>query len=123
MAELLGEVIERKRGDTAPDKITVLDSENNNAPLDNTGFEYRLTVNTAKDPEPVGPPIVGSELLQSVGVPGGADGTVLFPFTVAQANKPAGCYWYDIEQKDTGGLVKTIAKNQYLFFMDVGKTN
>jgi len=123
MAELLGLEIERKRGDTAPDKVTVLDSENNNAPLDNTGFEYVLTINTAKDPEPVGPPIVGSELVQSIGTPGGADGTVLFPFTAGDANQAAGCYWYDIEQKDTGGLIKTIAKNRYTFFMDVGKTN
>ncbi|MCK5494771.1 MAG: hypothetical protein KAI41_02310 [Hyphomicrobiaceae bacterium] len=122
MAEILGAIIERKRGDTAPDKITVLDAEANNAPLDNTGFAYRMTINTEKDPDPAAP-ILGSELVQTSGAPGGVDGTVSFPFSPVQADQVPGTYWYDIEQVDAGGFVKTIAKNQYIFHMDITKIN
>ena len=111
MAELIGEIIERKRGDDAPDEITV--------PFDNSGFSYILTINTNKDPDP-GPPR-GVELVASTGAIGGADGTVLFPFTPGDADQEPGNYWYDIEQTDTTGKKKTIAKNQYIFHMDVSK--
>ena len=116
MAELLGAIIERKRGDTAPDKITV--------PFDNTSFSYVLTVNTAKDPEPIGPPVVGVELVSSVGsvASGPSESTVNFPFTPSDADQVPGNYWYDIQQTDTAGKKKTIAKNQYIYHMDVGKT-
>ena len=122
MSDVTGEIITRKRGDTAPDKITVIDSESaTSAPLDNTGFQYKLTVNTEKDPEPVGPPIVGNELFSLTGAVGGADGTVVFPITVGDADQEPGRYWYDIQQTDTAGKIKTIAKNEYVFEMDVTK--
>ena len=120
MSDLVGNPIDRKRGDTAPDKITVLDSENNNAVLDNTGFSYVLTVNTVKDPDPALP--YGTELVSIAGFPGGADGTVEFPWTDVQADQAPGCYWYDIQQTDAAGKTKTIAKNAYTFNQDVGKT-
>jgi hypothetical protein len=115
MAEIIGAVIERKRGDTAPDEITV--------PFDNTGFAYLLTINTAKDPEPVGPPIVGAVLVSSIGAltPGPTESTVSFPFSVANGNQAPGRYWYDIQQTDASGRIKTIAKNEYIFHMDVTK--
>jgi len=113
MADLIGIVIERKRGDDAPDEITL--------PFDNTGFSYILTINTEKDPEPTGPPIIGVELVSSVGAIGGADGTVLFPFAPADADQEAGSYWYDIQQTDPAGKKKTIAKNQYIYHMDISK--
>lgn len=111
MAELIGAIIERKRGDDAPDKITV--------DFDNTGLTYVLTINTDKDPDP-GPPR-GVELVSSTGIVGGADGTVLFPFAPADADQVPGNYWYDIEQTDVAGKKKTIAKNQYIYHMDVSK--
>ncbi len=116
MAELLGIIIERKRGDDAPDEIDV--------PFDNTGFSYLLTVNTEKDPEPVGPPIVGSELLSVAGVLLSSTPTVSkvsFPFSPANADQVPGNYWYDIQQTDTASKKKTIAKNEYIFHQDVTK--
>ncbi len=125
--ELVGEIICRKRGDTAPDKITVLDSESTatpKAPLNITGFSYKLTVNTERDPEPVGPPIIGTELASITGtITNPTGGVVEFPWTPTQANQLADTFWYDIEQVDAGGKVKTIAKNKYIFFQDIGKTN
>ena len=122
MTDLVGAVIERKRGDTAPDKITDID-EDTGLPRDNTGFSYRMTLNTVKDPDPTHSPPIGTELFEITGTPGGADGTVEFPWTPAQADQAIDTYWYDIERTDSAGKHKTIAKNEYRFFMDVGKTN
>lgn len=125
--ELVGAIICRKRGDTAPDKITVLDSESTATPkdpLDITGFSYKLTVNTERDPDPVGPPVVGVELALISGIITGAlTGEVEFPWTPSEADQVAETDWYDIEQVDAGGNVLTIAKNKYIFFQDIGKTN
>ena len=122
MTDIIGAVIERKRGDTAPDKITDIDDVTGLA-RDNTGFTYLMTLNTVKDPDPTHVPPIGVELFILTGTPGGADGTVEFAWTPTQANQVIDTYWYDIERKDTGGKVKTIAKNEYVFRMDIGKTN
>jgi hypothetical protein len=119
MAELNGEIIERKRGDTAPDIITVVDPADGVTPINNTGFQYRMTINTEKDPVPG----VGTELTQITGAPGGASGSVSFNWLPADADQEPGVYWYDIEQVDGAGKVKTIAKNQYIFYQDITKVN
>lgn len=123
--EIVGEIICRKRGDTAPDQITVLDPASTTvpkAPLDITGFSYTLTVNTDKDPDPAVP--VGTELASIAGtITDAVGGVVQFPWTPTQANQAADVDFYDIEQVDATGKVKTIAKNQYIFFMDVTKIN
>jgi hypothetical protein len=119
MAELTGEPIDRKRGDTAPDKIIVIDIETG-APLDNTGYSYQLTINTDRNPDPGNS--IGSQLVSIAGTPAGVSGAVEFPWTGAgDADQEPGEYWYDVQQTDAGGLVKTILKNTYTFHMDVTK--
>jgi hypothetical protein len=100
--DFAGICIARKRGDTAPDKITVLDPEDPaGGPLDVTGFGFKLTVNTEQDPDP-GPPI-GSELVSIIGtITDGPNGVVEFP-------------------TDTAGKILTIAKERYIFQQDVTK--
>lgn len=120
MAELEGEVLDRKRGDTAPDRIVALDPVTG-LPIDNTGFNYLMTINSEKDPDPVGPPVVGTEVAQIVGAPGGVDGSVTFIWTGPDADQVPGTYWYDIQQIDLAGSILTIAKNKYVFHMDVTK--
>lgn len=123
--ELVGDIICRKRGDTAADRVNILDPlsvTTPKEPLDITGFTYTLTVNTERDPDP-GPPI-GTELASIAGtLTDAANGIVEFPWTAGQADQVAETFWYDIEQVDTSGRVKTIAKNKYIFFQDIGKTN
>ncbi len=120
--DLFGECIARKRGDTAPDKIFVTDPENNDAPLDVTGFSFRLTVNTEQDPDPVGPPIIGSEIAAIAGtITNGPGGEVEFPWSAGDADQVAEDYFYDIEQTDTAGRILTIAKERYQFQQDVSK--
>jgi len=118
-----GICIARKRGDTAPDKITVLDPEiATPTPLDVTGFSFRMTVNTEQDPDPVGPPIVGVELVTIAGTLIDApNGVVEFPWSPGDADQVPDDYFYDIEQTDTAGKILTIAKEQYKFQQDVSK--
>ena len=122
--ELVGDVLCRKRGDTAPDRITVLDSESTTTPqaaLNITGFIYTLTINTERDPDP-GPPEIGNELVQITGtITDAANGEVEFTFSAAQADQVPETYWYDIQQVDASGSIKTIAKNKYIFYQDVTK--
>ncbi len=120
--DLFGDCIARKRGDTAPDKIFVTDPENNGAPLDVTGFSFRLTVNTEQDPDPVGPPIVGVEVASINGtITDPVGGEVEFPWLPGEADQVAEDYFYDIEQTDTTGRILTIAKERYQFQQDVSK--
>lgn len=120
MGELVGEILERKRGDTAPDVLNVTDEENGGAALDITGFSYTLTVNSEKDPEAG----IGTELVQVGGtITDAPNGRVEFLWTVGDADQEPGVYWYDIEQVDASGRIKTIAKNKYVIFQDITKIN
>jgi len=119
MSEITGGELERKRGDTRPDIINVTG--------DITGFSYLLTLNTHRNPNAdidLGP-LVGMQLMQSVGVvvPGVGIGQVIFPWTDANADLPGNkTYWYDVQQTDTAGKIGTIFKNKYRFYWDVTKT-
>ncbi len=114
--DLFGECIARKRGDTAPDKIFVTDPEAAGAPLDVTGFSFKLTVNTEQDPDP------GTEIASINGsITNPSGGEVEFPWTVGDADQVPDDYFYDIQQIDTAGRILTIAKERYQFQQDVTK--
>ncbi len=118
-----GICIDRKRGDTAPDKITVLDPEaaTPGTPLDVTGFGFKMTVNTEQDPDP-GPPI-GVELVSIIGsLVDAPNGVVEFPWSPGDADQLPEEYFYDIQQTDSAGKILTIAKERYIFQQDVTKT-
>ena len=120
--DFAGICIARKRGDTAPDKITVLDPEaaTPGTPLDVTGFAFKLTVNTEQDPDP-GPPI-GTELVSINGtLTDPVNGVVEFPWSAGEADQDPEEYFYDIEQTDVAGKILTIAKERYIFQQDVTK--
>jgi hypothetical protein len=117
MAELVGSELERKRGDTAPDVLLVLNPEDPTLPLDVTGFSYKLTINSLKSP-----PDDTTQLLQVNGtVVNGPLGRVEFAWTAPQADQVPGKYWYDIQQTDGAGRIKTIAKNRYIVYQDITK--
>ena len=104
--DLRGRPIRRVRGDTAPDQIRVLG-------LDATGFTFLLTLNTVRNPNEQ----TGEQLLQIVGVQvaAGPPAVIQFPWTPTDADQAAGVYWYDIEQVDTAGRRRTLAKHRYSF--------
>src|SRR3990172_1864994 len=104
MAEIEGAVIERKRGDTAPDVIIVLDE--NGVPRDITGYAYTFTINQEKNPADITQQLVqiAGQLTQPL------VGRVEFPWTPVDADQVPGKYWYDVQQVDGAGKKKTIAK-------------
>ena len=120
--DFAGICIARKRGDTAPDKITVLDPEavTPGTPLDVTGFAFKLTVNTEQDPDPTPP--IGVELVSINGtLIDPVNGVVEFPWSAGEADQVPEEYFYDIEQTDVAGKILTIAKERYIFQQDVTK--
>ncbi len=118
--DLQGVCIARKRGDTAPDKLFILDPEVPGSPLDITGFAFQMTVNTEQDPDP-GPPI-GIELVTIAGtITDGPNGEVEFPWSPANADQTPDDYFYDVQQTDTAGRILTIAKERYIIQQDVTK--
>lgn len=112
MSDVIGAALERKRGDTAPDKVRITLAGGI------AGFAYKLTLSTLK-----APPDNTTQRMQSVGVVTSdlLGGDVIFPWVPADADQVPGKYWYDIQQTDTAGKIKTIAKNQYTFFQDITK--
>ena len=122
--DLVGACIARKRGDTAPDKIFVLDAESvttPKAPLDITGFAFKMTLNTEQDPDP-GPPI-GNEIVSIDGnIVDALNGEVEFPWSTDDADQVPEDYFYDIQQTDASSRILTIAKEVYKFQQDITKT-
>jgi hypothetical protein len=114
-AHIVGDELSRKRGDTVPDVIFVTDE--NGDPADLTGFTYKMTLNSEKDPAND-----TTQLSQHNGSnPLPLTGRIEFPWTAEQADQAPGKYWYDIEQTDTSGNIKTIAKQKYIFYQDITK--
>lgn len=114
--DLIGQVIYRKRGDTAPDVIVVTDADGE--PRDLTGYSFKLTVNAERNPADA-----TGQLAQVVGMINGdpLTGRVQFPWTALKADQQPGKYWYDIEQTDASGFILTVAKQKYVFFQDITK--
>ena len=84
--------------------------------IDITGFTFRLTVNTEKDPAP------GTELFTVVGsITDAPAGQVAFAPTSGQTDQTPGTYFYDIEQTDVGGLISTLIKGKCQILQDISK--
>lgn len=119
MADLAGEQLERKRGDTRADAITITDPATGLA-RDITGNGYLMTINTSRKPDPSVP--IGTELSQHIGqLADPENGRVDFPWTTLQADQEPGKYYYDIQETDSAGKILTIAKNSYRFYQDLTK--
>ena len=105
----------RRRGDTFVDKFIVKDAAG--VVVNITGFSFLLTV----DPSPT-PTTSGNNLFQLTGVITDAvNGAVEFGPSAGQANQTPSTYFYDIQQIDAGGALRTIAIGTYIFEQDVTK--
>lgn len=107
--------IERTRGDTAADLLTV---QNANGTVRNiTGFSFVLTVNTLQNP-----PDVSTQLYALTGtILDAPNGEVEFVPTAGQADQKAATYYYDIQMTDNVGRIKTIADGKYTYKQDKSK--
>ncbi len=108
------------RGDSFAQEFIITDADD--VVIDITGFTFLLTVNTEKNPVPVGPPIVGVEQFQLTGtITDGPAGKVEFAPSTANTNITIGKYWYDIQMTDTGSTIRTIIKSTFVIVQDVTK--
>ncbi len=107
--------IDRKRGDTAADNVTIQDSAG--VAIDITGFSFILTVNSIENP-----PDNTTELYSIVGtILVAASGTVEFVPTVGDADQVPAEYFYDIQMTDAASRIKTIEKGKYTYIQDITK--
>lgn len=85
--------------------------------IDITGFTFKLTVSEDKDPtDQVNEQftIVGIITLATAG-------TVSFAPTITDTDITPGIYFYDIEQTDVAGKIKTVIKGRVRIIQDITK--
>lgn len=105
----------RRRGDTFADEFTLADS--NGAAIDITGFSFLLTVDPSEAPADA-----MDNLFQLSGViTDGPNGVVEFAPTAMQADQTPGTYFYDIQQTNGGGVIRTIIRGEYVIEQDITK--
>ena len=104
------------RGDTTPWTLTMEDDAVPPVPVPITGFSYLLTVDPSD--EPVGS---GNNLFQLTGtVTDGPNGVVQFALNASQADN-LGEFFYDLQQTDGAGNIRTVAKGGFEFKQDITK--
>lgn len=105
----------RARGDSFADEFIIKDKNRVVIPI--TGFSFLLTV----DPSPT-PTGSGNNVFQLTGViTDGPNGVVEFSPTTTESDVTPQTYFYDIQQTDGGGKVRTIAKGPYDITQDITK--
>lgn len=108
--------IERFRGDTYGNIFKITDS--NGDPIDITGYTFKLTVNSQKDPTDT-----LTQLFQLTGtLVSPSLGTVKFAPNGTQANQDPGTYFFDIQMTDGTGAIQTVALGKYVFLQDITKS-
>lgn len=103
------------RGDSDAKGFIIQDSAG--VAVDITGFSFKMTVNSDRDPTDQ-----VNEQFTITGVIGvAANGTVSFAPTVIDTNITPGIYFYDIEQTDVSGAIKTVIKGRVKIIQDITK--
>lgn len=108
--------VEYYRGDTEP-FVIALTYKSTGLPVDITGSTYLMTVDSLKDPVDN-----STRQFQLAGVIQGApvNGIVHFTPTALNTNI-VGDFWFDIQQTNSAGAVKTIRKEKIKFLQDISK--
>lgn len=108
--------IERFRGDTDPIVIN-LKYKSTGLPFDATGCTYLLTVDSLKDP-----PDTATRQFQLSGIIQGLPTAGIIAFTPTVSNVDlVGDFFFDIQQTNSVGSVKTIKKDKIKFLQDITK--
>jgi hypothetical protein len=104
-----------ERGDTYPFSFAVeLEADD---PINIAGRSYLLTVDPAADPIND-----TNNLFQLTGtITDAANGIVQFGMTALQADQTPATYYYDLQQTDGAGKIRTICKGEFKFVQDITK--
>ena len=106
--------IDRYRGDTYADKFMVSVVDGSVANL--TNCQIRLTVSSDKNPKDS-----STQIYQIVGtVDDPSSGVVEFLPNPSQVDR-CGMFYYDIQITDADGIIRTVAKDVYMFHQDITK--
>lgn len=105
----------RYRGDDYPWNFTLTRKSDGSA-IDISGWTFRCTFNTERDPEDI-----TNQQFQSTGVfiTDGLDGGLSIPFV--GNTLPVGDLYYDIEATDDSSRVRTIEKGTVTIWQDISK--
>lgn len=104
--------LERKRGDTHPYKIKLVDEDYSNYDIENCTFQ--LSIHTERDPVDTSTQVA---LLNGV-IVDTKPAIVGFPFTPTQADQTPGTYYYDIQMTDESGYTFTFQDGAVVFVQD-----
>ncbi len=103
------------RGDSDAKGFVIQDSAG--VAIDITGFSFKMTVNSDRDPADQ-----INEQFTIVGIIGDAtNGLVSFAPTTVDTDITPGIYFYDIEQTDGSGAIKTVIKGRAKIIQDITK--
>ncbi len=117
MAECNHEVIPicRVRGDTYPIQFALKDTSG--GAINITGFTFLLTVDPSDAPVDA-----VNNLFQLTGViDDGAGGLMSMTLSTGDADQTPGDFFYDLEQTDTGGAIRTISNGGWQVIQDITK--
>lgn len=107
--------ITRKRGDTYADEW-IIKSAATGLPVDISGYTFRLTVDSRKDPD--------DETTKAFSIDGtildAAAGRVEFAPSDAQADR-VGAFFYDVQMIDGAGRKRTFDAGKYKLVQDITK--
>jgi hypothetical protein len=108
--------LERKRGDSYADEITV-SSTSTGAVVDITGYSFLMTVDPSASPADD-----TNNLFQLTGtITVAASGKVEFAPTAEQTDLTPATYYHDIQMTDVSGRKRTIAAGKYVITQDITK--
>ena len=103
------------RGDSSAKGFTVQDS--NEVAIDITGFTFKLTINSEKDPTDT----TNQQFTITGAITDATAGKVAFSPTTTDTDITPDTYFYDIEQTDDGGAVSTLIIGKCLIVQDITK--
>lgn len=107
--------IERRRGDTYANVVTIKSSDGN--PVNLTGYTIVMTVDRRREPTDN-----TTMVFQITGVLTEPTlGRVSFTPTSLNAATAAGTYYYDIQLTSGTGVIKTAGAGKYVFKQDITK--
>lgn len=105
----------RRRGDTYP--FTVQFTDSSGTAIDITGFTYLLTVDPSEAPSSN-----TNNLFQNTPtVTDGPNGTVTVELSSTDADQQPGEYFFDIQQTDSSGRIRTVLTGQWNITQDITK--
>ncbi len=111
-------VIKRHRGDTKPIIFQLWEDQENEVPLDITGYLFTFTVDPSERPVDD-----TNNLFSLIGeiIDNPVDGKVIFYPSAVNTDLPPRSYYYDLEVIDAGGFIDTPILDKFKIYQDITK--